>query len=141
MNMKNYYQVLGVNKDAAQEEIKKAFRRLASCYHPDRNPENQNEAEERFKEINEAYEVLGDVSKRYQYDYLTGYRRSWPRRMSANRTSEENLGSFAPDNFDDLFKLLTALGFRVTDLSTGQYPHCGKFYRGRQCPRRRWHWK
>jgi len=139
--MKNYYQVLGVNRDADQVEIKKAFRRLALCHHPDHNPENQNEAEERFKEINEAYEVLSDVSKKCQYDYLIGYRQSWPRRMSANRTNEENLGSFAPDNFDDLFKLLTALDFRVTDLSTGQYPRCGKFRRGRQCPRRRWHWE
>lgn len=139
--MKDYYQVLGVNRDADQGEIKKAFRRLALCHHPDRNPENQKEAEEKFKEINEAYEVLGNVSQRCQYDYLIDYRRSWPRRMSTNITNEENSGSFAPDNFYDLFNLLTALGFRVTDLSARQYPHCGKFRRGNQCPRRRWHWE
>jgi molecular chaperone DnaJ len=63
---KTYYDVLGVNRDASQEEIKKAFRRLAMQYHPDRNKEPG--AEDRFKEINEAYEVLSDPEKRATYD-------------------------------------------------------------------------
>lgn len=67
--MKNYYEILGVSKDASQEEIKKAFRELALKYHPDRNPEDSS-AEEKFKEINEAYQVLGDVQKRKRYDEL-----------------------------------------------------------------------
>ncbi len=64
---KDYYKILGVSKDASQEEIKKAFRKLALKYHPDRHKGNK-EAEERFKEINEAYAVLSDPEKRRQYD-------------------------------------------------------------------------
>ena len=65
---KDYYQILGVSKNATQEEIKKAYRDLAMKYHPDRNPGKEKEANEKFKEINEAYEVLGDPEKRSQYD-------------------------------------------------------------------------
>ncbi len=64
---KDYYKILGVSKDASPEEIKKAFRKLAIKYHPDKNKGNK-EAEERFKEINEAYAVLSDPEKRKQYD-------------------------------------------------------------------------
>ena len=60
MQFKDYYQILNVSRAANAEEIKKAFRQLAMRYHPDRNPENMEEAGEKFKEINEAYEVLGD---------------------------------------------------------------------------------
>ncbi len=65
--MKDYYEILGVPRDASPEEIKKAFRRLALKYHPDRNP-GDKEAEEKFKEINEAYACLSDPVKRQQYD-------------------------------------------------------------------------
>ncbi len=68
MAKKDYYDVLGVKKTATEEEIKKAYRALAMKYHPDRNPGNKKEAEERFKEINEAYAVLSDKDKRRQYD-------------------------------------------------------------------------
>jgi len=54
---KDYYEILGVDRNATQEEIKKAYRKMALKYHPDRNPDDQ-EAEEKFKEINEAYQVL-----------------------------------------------------------------------------------
>ncbi len=66
--MKDYYQILGVAENASQEEIKKAFRKLAFKHHPDTNPGNEKEAAERFKEINEAYGVLGDQEKKRQYD-------------------------------------------------------------------------
>ncbi len=66
---KDYYKILGVPRNASQEEITKAFRRLARKYHPDMNP-NDPEAEKKFKEINEAYEVLKDPEKRKRYDML-----------------------------------------------------------------------
>ncbi|GAB4485130.1 MAG: molecular chaperone DnaJ [Thermodesulfovibrionales bacterium] len=65
--MKDYYETLGVDKKASQDEIKKSFRRLARKYHPDLNPGNKS-AEQKFKEINEAYSVLGDEKKRADYD-------------------------------------------------------------------------
>ena len=65
--MKDYYDVLGIHKTASVTEIKKAYRKLAIKYHPDKNPGN-SEAEKKFKEISEAYEVLSDNSKRQQFD-------------------------------------------------------------------------
>src|SRR5215813_1174448 len=64
---RDYYTVLNVNRDASEEEIKKAYRKLALKYHPDRNPDDKA-AEEKFKEAAEAYEVLGDADKRVIYD-------------------------------------------------------------------------
>lgn len=68
MGNKDYYEILGVDRKASLEEIKKAYRNLAKKYHPDLNPNNRKEAEEKFKEIAEAYEVLSDPQKRAQYD-------------------------------------------------------------------------
>jgi len=67
MSKKDYYEVLGINKDASDEEIKKAYRKLAMKHHPDRNPDNPK-AEEHFKEAKEAYETLSDEQKRAAYD-------------------------------------------------------------------------
>src|SRR4051794_37007683 len=64
---KDLYSVLGVGKKASADEIKKAYRKLARQYHPDRNPDDPK-AEERFKEVQTAYDVLGDPDKRKQYD-------------------------------------------------------------------------
>lgn len=68
MSKKDYYEVLGVERGASEDEIKKAFRKLARKYHPDVNRDNPKEAEEKFKEINEAYEVLSDANRKAQYD-------------------------------------------------------------------------
>ena len=66
-NKRDYYEVLGVSKDAGADEIKKAYRKMAMKYHPDRNP-GDKEAEEKFKEVGEAYEVLSDADKKARYD-------------------------------------------------------------------------
>lgn len=65
--IKDYYSVLGVAEDASEKEIKKAYRKLAQQYHPDRNPDKPD-AEERFKEVQQAYDVLGDAQRRAEYD-------------------------------------------------------------------------
>jgi curved DNA-binding protein len=67
MDYKDYYKILGVAKNATDKEIKKAYRKLARDYHPDKNPDDPT-AEEKFKEVNEAYEVLSDAEKRQKYD-------------------------------------------------------------------------
>ena len=66
-NKRDFYDVLGVNKSSSSDEIKKAYRKLAIKYHPDKNP-GDKEAEEKFKEAAEAYEVLSDSAKKQKYD-------------------------------------------------------------------------
>ncbi|TAD79990.1 MAG: J domain-containing protein [Oscillatoriales cyanobacterium] len=93
-DFKDYYAVLGLNKTASAEEIKKTYRRLARKYHPDLNPGDQ-QAEARFKEINEAYEVLSDSSKRQKYDRFGQY---W---QQADRAGQAWGGTGARTGFDD----------------------------------------
>jgi len=92
---KDYYDILGISHNATLDEIKKAYRKLALKYHPDRN--KSKEAEEKFKEINEAYAVLGDPEKRKQYDMYgpAGF---------SQRYSEEDI--FRGFNFKDILKNL-----------------------------------
>ena len=78
MEYKDYYKILGVSKTATEKEIKSAYRKLAQQFHPDKNPGN-NKAEDKFKEINEAYEVLGDPQKRAKYDRLGASYAQWER--------------------------------------------------------------
>ncbi len=76
MEYKDYYKILGVDRNASADEIKKAYRKLALKYHPDRNP-GDKAAEEKFKEINEAYQVLSDPEKRAKYDRFSTTYQHW----------------------------------------------------------------
>ena len=79
MDYKDYYQILGVERSASADDIRKAYRKLAMQHHPDRNPGNK-QAEEKFKEINEAYQVLSDKEKRTRYDQLGSSYSNWQQR-------------------------------------------------------------
>lgn len=76
MDYKNYYEILGVKKNATSDDIKRAYRKLAKRYHPDKNP-GDKQAEEKFKEINEANEVLSDKEKKARYDQISSSYSSW----------------------------------------------------------------
>lgn len=108
MEYKDYYKILGVARTASAEEIKKTYRKLAMKYHPDRNKGNK-EAEEKFKDINEAYEVLGDPKKRSRYDQLGDSYSQWQNRggnpgnynwnqWTTNQGTQVNM-----NDFEDLF--------------------------------------
>ena len=93
-NKRDFYEVLGVSKNASQEEIKKAYRKVAMQYHPDKNPGDKT-AEDKFKEAAEAYEILSDADKRGQYD-----------RYGHNAFSQGRSGGFGGGggmNMDDIF--------------------------------------
>ena len=101
MNYKDYYQVLGIPKGAPEKDIKSAYRRLARKWHPDVNPNNHAEAEEKFKEIQEAYEVLGDAEKRRKYDALGSDWQNAAAQAEAQRRYRQQAGAGSHfDNFD-----------------------------------------
>ena len=94
---RDYYEVLGVSKSADEQEIKKAYRKLARQYHPDVNP-GDKDAEEKFKEATEAYDVLSDTEKRARYDQM-GH--------SAFDPNQQGFGGFGGDfgGFGDIFDM------------------------------------
>ena len=109
MKKRDYYEVLGVGREAGEAEIKKAYRQLAMKHHPDRNPGNKD-AEEKFKEAAEAYAVLADKDKRARYD----------RFGHAGLGGAEGFGGFNPEVFSDFEDILgTFFGFSFGDLFGG----------------------
>ncbi|MBV9719720.1 MAG: DnaJ domain-containing protein [Candidatus Eremiobacteraeota bacterium] len=130
MNFKDYYAILGVPKNAAEKDIKSAYRKLARKWHPDANPKNPKEAEEKFKEISEAYEVLGDPEKRKKYDVLgpnwqqAAHQAEQQRRYRSTVGDEEfefDLGGAgAPSGFSDFFDMFfSSVGRRQTARAPG----------------------
>lgn len=105
--MEDYYKTLGVEKTATIDEIKKQYRKLALKYHPDRNPNNKKEAENNFKKINQAYEVLSDPQKRQNYDYGgsgEGFDFDFGSQQGGFNFKDFTGGQQGSFNFDDIFK-------------------------------------
>src|SRR3954462_13172836 len=100
MAKRDYYTILGVPRDASEEDIKKAYRKLAMKHHPDRNPDDKS-AEEKFKEAKEAYEVLCDAKKRAAYDQF-GHAGVDPSIGRSGGFGPEGFGGFS-DAFGDIF--------------------------------------
>lgn len=126
MTYKDYYKILEVDKKATADEIKKSYRKLAIKYHPDKNQDNKN-AEEKFKEVNEANEVLSDVEKRKKYDELG---ENWNQfgnesaknndRSKRNHYQEENSSGFSSDEeFSDFFNNIFSGGSRNNNRHKG----------------------
>ncbi|MCI0551947.1 MAG: J domain-containing protein [Anaerolineae bacterium] len=125
MDYKDYYKILGVERKASEEDIRKAYRKLAMQYHPDRNP-NDKQAEERFKEINEAYQVLSDSKKRGHYDRLGSDYSTWQRRGApgdfdwgryggfpggtGTRVDIEDMDEMFGGGFSDFFRTIFGIG-------------------------------
>ncbi len=136
---KDYYKILGVSKDATQDEIKKAYRKLARKYHPDRN-KNNKEAEEKFKEINEAYEVLGNPENRKKYDEVGMYWKHYDEYKKAQEQARRQGGFHGFGNFGgttyegnwedlgDLFDLFGGFGFTGRSTRQTNIPRKGRDY-------------
>lgn len=110
MAKRDYYEVLGVAKNASDEDLKKAYRKLAMKYHPDRNPDSK-EAEEKFKEAKEAYEVLGDEQKRAAYDRY-GHAGVDPNAAGMGGGMGNGMGGGFADAFGDIFGEIFGAGRR-----------------------------
>jgi curved DNA-binding protein len=136
MEYKDYYKTLGVDRKASEDEIRKAYRKLAMQYHPDRNP-NDKQAEDRFKEINEAYQVLSDQKKRAYYDRLGSDYSNWQRRGApgdfdwgqyegfpgGTRVNIDDLDEmFGGGGFSDFFRTIFGMGGEDTETRTRSRP-------------------
>jgi DnaJ-class molecular chaperone len=138
MTPKDYYRILGVSRDAETEAIRKAFRHQALRYHPDHNPGNSKRAEEKFKEINEAYEVLGDEQTRLHYDRSIGWSGSPWKTMAAEDIFEDTfMHSRNLDWIKEIMKKFTELDPSFRAFSHRRSWGC-KRQRGWRCRREQW---
>ena len=111
MEYKDYYKILGVEKKASTDEIKKAYRKLALKYHPDKNKGDKT-SEEKFKEINEANEVLGDPDKRKRYDQVGSDWQNYQQGSGQTYTHEGNFSDvFGDGGYSDFFEMIFGQGF------------------------------
>jgi len=121
MEYKDYYKILGVERSASQDEIKKAYRKLAVKYHPDKNPDDKV-AEEKFKEISEAYQVIGNADSRKKYDELGA---NWKQYENAGFNGFGGGGQgFSASGFSDFFDMFFGgqgggAGFDIRDFMGG----------------------
>jgi curved DNA-binding protein CbpA len=138
MTLKDYYQILGVRKEASDEDIRKAFRRQALRYHPDHNPGNPKEAEEKFKEINEAYEVLGNEQKKRYYDHLIGWAGYRQKTMVVEDIFEDTfINSRDLDWIREIMQTFAGLDPSFRTFSRWRSGGC-KRQRGWRCRREQW---
>ncbi|MBV8690006.1 MAG: DnaJ domain-containing protein [Candidatus Eremiobacteraeota bacterium] len=135
MNYKNYYDILGVPKNAPEKDIKSAYRKLARKWHPDANPQNARQAEEKFKDIQEAYEVLSDPEKRRKYDVLGSNWRQAAQQAEQQRRYRTAQGETAFDfgdlggasGFSDFFDMFfSGVGRRPAGGRTGGFAQRGQ---------------
>jgi curved DNA-binding protein len=117
-DIRNYYELLGVKRDASADEIKQSFRQLARKYHPDLNPGDRT-AEDKFKDISEAYEILSDRSKRSQYDKFAGFWRKNRTKTAPNNPPKDR--SDEDDFSDDFNTFIDRLLGRKKEVSTSSY--------------------
>lgn len=127
-DFKDYYSILGVSKTASAEEIKKSFRKLALKYHPDRNPNNK-QAEARFKEISEAYEVLGDPEKRKKYDRFGQYWQKTGTTGPYSSTTNTDFSSFDFGQYENFEEFINELLGRFS--TTGGDPRSRTYTHGK----------
>src|ERR1051325_8792724 len=102
MSKKDYYESLGVARNASEAEIKQAYRRLAMKHHPDRNPDDKKSSEAKFKEVKEAYEILSDAQKRAAYDQF-GHAGVDPHAAGAAGAGMGGFGDIFSDIFGEIF--------------------------------------
>jgi len=127
MEYKDYYKILGVDKNTSSNDIKKEYRKLAKKYHPDLNPDNPK-AQEKFKEINEAYEVLSDEAKRKQYDtFGSNYSFSGGQNFDPSQYGYSYNTTGGDGDFSDFFNTIfggasagSSRGFNINDLFGGR---------------------
>ena len=124
---RDYYEVLGVNKSASEDEIKKAYKKMARKYHPDLNPDNK-EAEEKFKEVNEAYEVLSDANKKARYDQF-GFAGVDPNYGAGAGGGAYDAGGFDFGDLGDIFGSFFGGGFNAAQRRNPNAPQRGESIR------------